>query len=100
GSVNGVLELNSRLNPGEITLSRYLKQSGYYTGVTGKWHIRPDPASVGFDFYSVFEANGNYFNRPVDDNGKKIVPDIHCDDYSSLRATDFIRQAASNRQPF
>lgn len=39
GSANGVLELDSKLNLGEKTVANYLKEAGYYTGVSGKWHV-------------------------------------------------------------
>ncbi|HWA93982.1 MAG TPA: sulfatase [Terracidiphilus sp.] len=62
-------------NPGEMpnpadtvfdakqqTLPKLLKQSGYQTGMVGKWHLPANPGEVGFDYF-VFKrgAGGPYY---------------------------------------
>lgn len=100
GSANGVLELNSHLNPGEQTIAQYLKTVGYTTGMSGKWHLPTPPDSLGFDFYNYFFGNGTYYGRKINDLGKTIRPVIHCDAYCARRSIDFLHQQVTAGHPF
>ena len=100
GSANGVLELNSKLKPGEQTIANYLKAAGYATGMSGKWHLPTPPDSLGFDFYNYFYSNGTYYGRQIVDMGDTLRPEIHCDAYSADRSVDFIREQVAGEQPF
>lgn len=100
GSANGVLELDSELHPGEQSLAQYLKQAGYRTGMSGKWHLPIPPDSLGFDFYNYFYSNGTYYGRRIVDMGDTLHPQIHCDAYCADRSLDFIRQQTQPDQPF
>lgn len=101
GSANGVLQLGSKLNSKENTIANYLKNAGYQTAISGKWHIGQTPDSVGFDFHVWFEGNGAYYKRLIHDMGNDIRPEIHCDEYCVARSIDFLRQAAKKDQkPF
>lgn len=100
GSANGVLELDSKLKDGEKTVAQYLKEAGYFTGVSGKWHIDQNPKELGFDFATTFHANGTYFNRKILDEGKIVFPEEHCDLYCARRSMDFLEIAAAKPQPF
>ena len=79
------------IDTNQITIPRVLKQSGYYTGVIGKWHlglgeasinwnkrISPGPNEVGFDYAHIMAAtqdrvptvylkNGNVVNLSKND---------------------------------
>ncbi|BAX78805.1 sulfatase-like hydrolase/transferase [Labilibaculum antarcticum] len=100
GSANGVLHLNSDLNENEITIASYLKEAGYNTAMSGKWHLGTKPEEAGFDFYCYFKGNGAYYGRSIFDMGKKVNPEIHCDEYCVNRSIDFLKDAASKDQPF
>ncbi|HEV7350314.1 sulfatase-like hydrolase/transferase [Telluribacter sp.] len=100
GSANGVLELSSKLNPGEKTIASYLKEQGYYTGVSGKWHVDQSPQALGFDFATTFYSNGTYHGRKITDQGKMVQPNEHCDAYCARRSLDFLQMAAAKDQPF
>ena len=54
------------LNHGVVTLPELLKQSGYHTYMTGKWHLGKDPdkipAARGFERdFSLLDGGGNYW---------------------------------------
>ncbi len=100
GSANGVLHLESALRKGEKTIAHYLKEAGYQTAVSGKWHIDQRPKAVGFDFHAFFEGNGSYYNRLIHDMGKDIKPEKHCDEYCVDRSIDFLQGAVKEDQPF
>lgn len=100
GSANGVLHLGSDLKSGEKTIASYLKKAGYNTAISGKWHIGRKPINAGFDFYTYFEGNGTYYGREINDMGKIVHPQIHCDEYCVNRSIDFLKEAAKKDQPF
>jgi len=67
GSHNGVTTVgNVRLNPGESTFATALRESGYATGVTGKWHLKNAPADCGFEFVSTCWSNGTWYDLKSD----------------------------------
>lgn len=100
GSSNGVLQLDSDLSPAEKTIAQYLQEQEYFTGISGKWHIGRSPEKAGFDWSVYFEGNGTYYGRKINDRGKIIKPDIHCDEYCVNRSIDFLKQAKKSGQPF
>ena len=100
GSANGVLHLDSDLNQNEKTIASYLKEVGYRTAISGKWHLGREPKNAGFDFYTFFKANGTYYGRTIFDMGEKVKSEIHCDEYCVNRSIDFLKDAVSKDQPF
>jgi arylsulfatase A-like enzyme len=55
--VNGVTVFN-RFDSSRMTVARLLQQSGYFTGMIGKWHLGSDP--VGFDRWEILPGQGVY----------------------------------------
>ncbi len=100
GSQNGVLGLGSTLRPGEKVLSQYLKEEGYYTGLSGKWHIKPGPEKLGFDFYNYFFSNGTYYGRRVITERDTLYPSNHIDEYGVDQSITFLQEATRSGKPF
>src|SRR5690606_1781274 len=74
------------LQPGEVTFPGLLKESGYQTGIFGKWHLgyerRYNPLRHGFDEFRGFVGgNVDYFSHidqaGFDDwwNGEELEPE-------------------------
>ena len=70
---NGVLDLDTPLNPDKQYLPKELKKLGYNTAVIGKWHLHIEPSA--FDYYKVLPGQGDYFNPVFREKGKGEWPD-------------------------
>ncbi|GAF04092.1 sulfatase-like hydrolase/transferase [Saccharicrinis fermentans] len=99
-SANGVLQLNSKLNKGEVSVASLLKEAGYSTAMTGKWHIPQKPKQLGFDFFSYMYSNGTYYNRQFFEEGDTLKPAIHCDLYAANKAKEYLNKKAKKDEPF
>jgi len=101
GIANGVLGLGSKLNKGEYSLAYYLKQKGYRTAHFGKWHLGQSPDELGFETYNYFKGNGTYYGRKFITANDTIFPEIHCDEYATEKAIEFLEEMFQNaEQPF
>lgn len=59
-NLNGVYTLEDALRPEQDNIAKRLRDAGYSTALVGKWHLKKEPA--GFDYYSVFHDQGEYFD--------------------------------------
>ena len=88
------------------TLAEAMKQAGYRTIMTGKWHLKKEPTDRGFDRYfghlsgaTDFFAGNNSFRL----NGKKFqVPasGFYTTDANTDYAIRFIKEAHKDKKPF
>ncbi len=53
---NGFKDNHSRFNGDQQTVVKLLKQAGYQTAITGKWHLVSDPQ--GFDYWNILPDQG------------------------------------------
>lgn len=104
------------LGPDTVTIAEVLKQAGYWTCMSGKWHVTRHisptgskhnwPCQRGFDdFYGILNGCGNYFqpgtltrnNEPEMAEGNYYMTDAFTDE-----AVRQIREHAAKRpgQPF
>ncbi len=58
--INGVKTLAGSLYPEQNNIAKVLGDAGYQTSIIGKWHLKKEP--TGFDFYSVLEGQGRYWD--------------------------------------
>lgn len=103
GSVDGLgLDADGR------TLPQLLKNSGYVTGLVGKWHLGYEdnqvPNAHGFDYFFGFQAGFTDFYRHTDslgnadlwENREQITREGYLTDLITERALAFIDEHASD----
>lgn len=104
GGVRGVSTGQERLDLGENTIADAFKAAGYATGAFGKWHNGSQwpyhPMARGFDEYFGHSSGhwGEYFDPPLEDNGRMIRAKGYIADVCTDRALAFIGKHPS--QPF
>ncbi|MFM9031404.1 MAG: sulfatase-like hydrolase/transferase, partial [Opitutaceae bacterium] len=104
GGVRGVSTGLERLNTDEKTVADAFKAAGYATGAFGKWHNGSQwpyhPQARGFDEYYGYTAGhwGEYFDPPVEHNGRMIREKGYIVDLCTDRALTFIERNRS--KPF
>jgi len=96
--VQGVSTGQERLNLDERTIADVLKKSGYATGCFGKWHNGSQwpyhPLARGFDEYYGFTSGhwGEYFDPPLEHNGRFVRGKGYIADDLTTQAIDFIER--------
>jgi arylsulfatase A-like enzyme len=104
GGVRGVSTGLERLNTNEQTIAQVFKRAGYATGAFGKWHNGSQwpyhPNARGFDEYYGFTSGhwGEYFDPPLEQNGKSVRGKGYIVNDFTDRAITFIEKNRS--QPF
>ncbi|MDP3068921.1 MAG: arylsulfatase [Opitutaceae bacterium] len=104
GGVRGVSTGMERLNLDERTIADAFKAAGYATGAFGKWHNGTQwpyhPRARGFDDYLGHTSGhwGEYFDAPLDDNGRMVRTTGYIVDVCTDRALQFITK--NKDQPF
>jgi arylsulfatase A-like enzyme len=98
GGVRGVSTGLERLNIDEKTIADAFKARGYATGAFGKWHNGSQwpyhPQARGFDEYYGHTAGhwGEYFDPPLEHNGKMIRDRGYIVDLCTNRSLAFIEK--------
>jgi arylsulfatase A-like enzyme len=107
GGVRGVSTGAERLNLDERTVAEAFRAAGYATGCFGKWHNGSQypyhPNGRGFEEYYGFTSGhwGEYFDPPLDHNGRAVRGRGYITDDLTGRAMAFLgRNAAAGRPSF
>ena len=96
GGVRGVSTGQERLDLDERTVADAFKSAGYATGAFGKWHNGSQwpyhPMARGFDEYFGHSSGhwGEYFDAPLEENGRMIRTKGYIVDVCTDRALNFI----------
>ncbi|MCD0463623.1 arylsulfatase [Roseiconus lacunae] len=97
--------------PGNVTLAEVLRDSGYSTLMSGKWHLAGHPLDRGFDRYFGFLSGAaNFFTGQDWESGQNLmrldreVFEVPGDFYTTDAFTDyaikFIDQARTKDRPY
>ena len=104
GGVRGVSTGQERLDLDEATVAEAFHAAGYATGVFGKWHNGSQwpyhPLARGFDEFFGYTSGhwGEYFDAPLEENGRMIRTEGYIVDVCTNRALDFIER--NQNRPF
>ncbi|MBL9116236.1 MAG: arylsulfatase [Verrucomicrobiaceae bacterium] len=96
GGVKGVSTGQERLDLSEKTIADAFKGAGYVTGAFGKWHNGSQwpyhPMARGFDEYFGHTSGhwGEYFDPPLEENGRMIETKGYIVDVCTDKALAFI----------
>ena len=99
------------LNRQCVTIAEALRQAGYWTMMTGKWHVGEAPAHWprrrGFHrYYGTPQGGGHYFglmkgrSLVLDDAEVAVPPGWYATDAFNDQACRFLDEAAARKQPF
>jgi arylsulfatase A-like enzyme len=103
--VSGVSTGKERLNLDEKTIADAFKAGGYATGCFGKWHNGSQwpyhPNARGFQEYYGFTSGhwGEYFDAPLDHNGKDVKGKGYLADDLTDHAIAFLKKNAASGRP-
>ncbi|MGN6133961.1 MAG: arylsulfatase [Aureliella sp.] len=104
GGVRGVSTGRERLDLDEKTIAQAFQAAGYATGAFGKWHNGSQwpyhPLARGFDEYFGYTAGhwGEYFDPPLEENGRMLRTQGYIVDVCTDRALNFIDR--NKQKPF
>lgn len=102
--VYGVSTGQERMNLDERTITEAFQRAGYATGAFGKWHNGSQwpyhPLARGFDEYYGYTSGhwGEYFDPPLEHNGKPVREKGYIVDLCTTKALTFIEKNKS--RPF
>ena len=100
------------LPPAHPTLASRLREAGYRTALIGKWHLgfapHFGPLKSGYDeHFGPYSGGVDYFTHTdpsgqhdLFENGEEVSREGYLTDLLSRRAADFVRERATDRQPF
>ncbi|HOD81660.1 MAG: Arylsulfatase [Planctomycetes bacterium ADurb.Bin126] len=106
GGVHGVSTGQERLNLDERTIADAFRKAGYATGCFGKWHNGTQypyhPNGRGFDEFYGFTSGhwGQYFDPPLDHNGKHVRGKGFIIDDLTDHAVEFMGRHVQADKPF
>ncbi|MCD6355366.1 MAG: arylsulfatase [Prolixibacteraceae bacterium] len=110
----GLPAYSGDLSKNAVTIAEVLKAAGYYTAMTGKWHVtkntKPEspkdnwPLQRGFDrFYGTLPGHGSLYDPAGLVDGNKMIKadgDFYYTEKITSKSQEFICEAVQQEKPF
>jgi len=111
----GVPGYIGRLNTSCVTMAQVLHGAGYFTAMTGKWHVGMEPlctpSARGFDRSLNAAAGGFYYSQdpkarlflngePLAEGDARVSKDWYSTDLWTEQGIKFIDEAVTDKKPF
>ncbi len=101
---DGTVKLHNKDVARGVSIAQVLRRAGYYTAVSGKWHITPEPEALGFDRSFGFSNGyiGDYFaSRKLLLDGQEYTGrKAYITDLITEYGIEFIEEAKNKKKPF
>lgn len=95
---NGHRDNKSTFDGSQRTFPKLLREAGYQTAITGKWHLKSEP--TGFDYWKVMPGQGRYYDPEMIDNGERVVMDGYNTDVTVDMALNWLETLRDPDKPF
>ena len=96
--VNGFMDNSDQFDGSQQTFPQLLQKAGYETAVIGKWHLGTDP--IGFDYWKILIGQGDYYNTPFIDNGKRVKSSGYATNVTTDIALEWLGSRDKKAKPF
>jgi len=101
---DGTVKLHNHDVARGVSIAQVLRRAGYYTAVSGKWHITPEPEAFGFDRFFGFLPGyiHDYFdsNKLQLDGERYTGRKAYITDLITEYGIEFIEEANTKKKPF
>ena len=96
--INGFRDNRDLFDGDQPTVIKYLQNSGYFTSMIGKWHLRSVPQ--GFDYWNVLIGQGNYYNPTMVEMGDTTRREGYTTDIVTDLTIETIEKRTDKDKPF
>ncbi|MEO0996808.1 MAG: sulfatase [Pseudomonadota bacterium] len=100
GHSNGLTRNGDVFDGTQPTWPRVLKRAGYQTALIGKWHLDRTPEGMEFDYWKIFNDQGEYYNPDIITADGTTRHDGYASDLVTEFSLEWLKQRRDPDRPF